>query len=291
MNVTIGVDVGGTNVRWGLLDEAGRLSALRKRPRQEVLPDEDPARLGDVLRDYARELGAAVTAVGIGIPGTLSRDCRTVLKVPNVPALDGLALAALLEARLELPVKLENDTVMLLTGDLHRLGLPPEGLLAGVYVGTGLGSAIFYDGKPLKGRSGLNELGHFPLPGSGERCTCGNVGCAENRVSGRYLERLRAERFPDTHIARLFAEQGAAPELAAFVETLACLLAGVANLLDPEALVLGGGVPNMAGFPRQALEQAVYAHCMKPRPAEGLRLLWSEGADEAGVIGAGYFAR
>jgi len=288
---TVGVDVGGTHVRFGLLGADGTLHSVCKRPRADVLPDEEPAKLGDVLHEYIAEQGVPVSAVGIGIPGTLSRDCSTTLKVPNVPALNGLPLADMLSRRAGVPVKLENDTVMLLTGDQYRLGLQPEGLVAGVYIGTGLGSAIFYDGKPLKGHNGLNELGHFPVPGSRERCTCGNVGCAENLVSGRYLQALRERLWPETHISRLFTEHGDAPEIQAFLDTAACILAGVVNLLDPEALIVSGGVPAMADFPRAALEAAVREKCMKPRPAETLRLLWSEGADDAGVLGAALFAR
>ncbi len=287
---TVGADVGGTHVRLGLLTPAGELRNLQKLRREEVMPDADPAAFGDVLRDYIARSGERVEAVGVGIPGTLSRDCREVLKVPNVPALDSLPLAELLTERSGVPTVLENDTVMLLSGDIHRLKLPPKGLLLGVYIGTGLGSAVFYDGRPLKGRCGLNELGHFPLPGRTERCTCGNVGCAENLVSGRRLQALRAERWPETEIGDLFPAMAGSPELAGFIDTAACLLAGVVNLLDPEALVIGGGVPQMKGFPRAELETAVREKAMHPRPSEGLEILWSPGGDDTGVLGAARFA-
>ena len=287
---TLGADVGGTHVRLGLLTPAGELKEVRKLRREEVLPDGDPAAFGDVLRDYIRENGVPVEAVGVGIPGTLSRDCRTVLKVPNVPALNGLPLAELLSRRAGVPVRLENDTVMLLKGDLCRLALPERGLLLGVYIGTGLGSAVFYDGKPLKGRCGLNELGHFPLPGRKERCTCGNLGCAENLVSGRYLQALRREKWPGTRIEDLFPAMAGSPELEGFIDNAACLLAGVVNLLDPEALIIGGGVPGMKGFPRETLERAVRERAMHPLPSEGLKLLWSPGGDDTGVLGAARYA-
>ncbi len=287
---TVGADVGGTHVRLGLLTPAGELKSVQKRRREEVMPDADPAAFGEVLRSYIAGTGERVEAVGVGIPGTLSRDCREVLKVPNIPALDSLPLAALLTERAGVPVKLENDTVMLLSGDIHQLRLPARGLLLGVYIGTGLGSAVFCDGKPLKGRCGLNELGHFPLPGRREKCTCGNVGCAENLVSGRRLQALRAEKWPDVPIGKLFAAMEGSPELGDFVDTAACLLAGVVNLLDPEALVIGGGVPQMEGFPREALEAAIREKAMHPRPSEGLEILWSPAGDDTGVLGAARFA-
>ncbi len=287
---TVGADVGGTHVRLGLLTPAGELKNVQKLRREEVMPDADPAAFGDVLRDYVARSGERVEAVGVGIPGTLSRDCREVLKVPNVPALDALPLAELLTERSGVPTVLENDTVMLLSGDIHRLKLPAKGLLLGVYIGTGLGSAVFYDGRPLKGRCGLNELGHFPLPGRTERCTCGNAGCAENLVSGRRLQALRQEKWPSVEIGDLFPAMAGSPELEEFIDTAACLLAGVVNLLDPEALVIGGGVPQMKGFPRAELETAVREKTMHPRPSEGLEILWSPGGDDVGVLGAARFA-
>ena len=286
----VGADVGGTHVRLGLLGPEGGLSLVTRLPRAEVMPDEDPLRFGEVLRDYIAETGAPVSAVGVGIPGTLSRDCRRVLNVPNIPALNGLPLADILSERAGMPVKLRNDTVMLLSGDMLRLGLPEEGLVLGVYVGTGLGSAVFLDGRPLPGRNGLNELGHFPIPGRREPCTCGGRGCAENLVSGRRLQALRGEKWPDTHISDLFPAMAGSPELAEFLDAAACLLAGAVNLLDPEALVIGGGVPAMRGFPREELARAVREKAMHPEPAEGLRIVWSPGGDETGVLGAARLA-
>ncbi len=288
---TVGADVGGTHVRLALLTPEGKLEGLRKFPRAEVMPDEDPCRFGEVLREYIRSSGVPVAAAAAGIPGTLSRDCRRVLNVPNIPALNGLMLADELSRRAEVPVKLENDTVMLLSGDLHRMGLPETGLLLGVYIGTGLGSAVFYDGRPLRGKNSLNELGHFPLPGRKEKCTCGNVGCAENLVSGRYLQTLRARKWPETHISDLFPAMAGSPELAEFVDIAACLLAGTVNLLDPEVLVIGGGVPAMAGFPRAELLRALREKTMHPQPSENLQVVWSEGADDTGALGAAWMAR
>jgi len=288
---TVGADVGGTHVRLGLLGSDGELSRVVKFPRAEVMPDSDPGAFGEVLRDYIADCGVPVAAVGAGIPGTLSRDCRQVLNVPNIPALNGLWLSDELSRRAGVPVRLENDTVMLLNGDIHRLGLAETGVMVGVYIGTGLGSAVFFDGKPLRGKNSLNELGHFPLPGRREKCTCGNVGCAENLVSGRYLQKLRAEKCPDTHIADLFPALQGSPELTEFMDALACLLAGVVNLLDPEALVVGGGVPAMRGFPWMELEAAVRQRTMHPRPSENLEMVWSEASDDTGALGAAWIAR
>lgn len=287
---TLGVDIGGTNVRLGVLTPEGELAALEKVPRAEALPDTAPEALADFLRDYIRRCGYPVAALGVGIPGTLSRDCRRILRVPNIPVMDGMAIAEVLEARLQLPVFPENDTVMLMRGDLRRLGLPSRGVLLGVYIGTGLGSALYYDAKPLKGRNSLNEIGHLPLFGHTERCSCGNIGCAENIISGRHLQDLRREKWPDTHISDIFAAMAGSDELREFIDAIGVVLGGAVNLLDPEALVLGGGVTAMKDFPRAEVEAAVRSRAMKPEPAESLCILWSQGADDTGVLGAAVFA-
>ena len=288
---TIGIDLGGTNIRLGVCGESGGASAVVKYPTAELMPKSAPEKLGDAIRSYIAESGVTPAAVGMGIPGTLSKDCKTVLNVPNLPELNGLPLAELLSERAGVPVFLENDTVMLLNGDLRRMKLPREGIILGAYVGTGLGSAVFYNGVPLKGKNGLNELGHVPLPGRKDRCGCGNLGCAECYVSGSFLQRLRAERFPETHISDLFTAMRGTAELEDYIETLACTLAGAVNLLDPALMILGGGVPAMRDFPWERIEAAIREHAMKPQPSEGLCLIRSENADSVGILGAADFAR
>lgn len=287
---TVGVDLGGTHIRMGICGRDGALTDEVKYATAELMPKTSPERLGDAIGSYIAKSGKRISAVGMGIPGTLSRDCRSVLNTPNLPELNGLPFAELLSERAGVPVFLENDTVMLLNGDLLRLGLPREGIVLGVYAGTGLGSAVFYNGSPLKGRNGLNEIGHVPIPGRTRRCGCGNTGCAECYVSGGYLQRLRAERFPETHISELFAAMRGTKELDDFVEDFACVLAGAVNLLDPELLVIGGGVPAMRDFPWERLEAALREHAMKPQPSEGLRIIRSGSADSVGILGAADFA-
>jgi allose kinase len=287
----VGVDVGGTHVRIGMTDGGGRLSAVKKVPRREALPDEDPAALAGFIAAYLAAEGAKAAAAGVGIPGTLDRSREKTLKVPNLPCLDGLPYAGMLSERLGIPVYTENDTVMLLTGDLARPGTDCRGITVGIYVGTGLGSAVFLDGRPLRGKNGLNELGHMPLPGRREKCGCGNVGCAENYVSGRRLEALRREKYPDVHISDMFTALRGSEELEEYVDTLGCVIAAVYNLLDPDRVILSGGVPAMKDFPLAELRESVRAHTMKPQPSESAELLFFGEGGDSGVLGAALFAK
>ncbi len=286
----LGVDVGGTHVRLGLISRDGALSEVLKVSRGEAFGGEEPAALGRFLAKYASGRGKKISAAGVGIPGTLDRSCRRILNVPNIPCLSGLNYAEMLADELGLPVFLENDTVMLLTGDIARLSLKAEGLLLGVYIGTGLGGALFYNGRPLKGKNGVNEIGHVPLLGKTEICTCGNIGCAENYVSGRYLQKLRELKYPGVPIGELFFAMAGSAELRDFIEAAGALIAGAVNLTDPEAVVLGGGVAAMKGFPGKEIEAEIRRRAMKPQPSEGLELIFPPADDYAGVLGAGLYA-
>ena len=285
---TLGVDVGGTYVRMGTLENE-RVERLVKRPSAEIFnhPAGSAAGLAAALRDYAG--GEAFDAVGVGIPGTVSRDGEQVLNVPNIPGLNGTRLRRTLSEALGAPVFVENDITMLLTGDARRLELQ-RGVVFGCYIGTGLGGAVLVDGKLLRGRSGLCEPGHLPVYGLDRPCGCGKTGCMEPYVAGRALERLQAERYPQTPIGVLFSALSEA-ELAEYTDILAHGLAAAIQLLDPDAVVMGGGVCAMEGFPRERLLARLGELCMKPVPAGTLNLLYPTPSDDAGVYGAAVFAQ
>jgi allose kinase len=285
----IGIDVGGTSVRIGRISSDQKTEGLIKVPLAEAMPDGKPDSLVDFIADYC--LKQPVSAVAVGLPGTLDRECERVLNTPNIPGLKNTELKKLIERRVNAPVFLENDSVMLLSGDLYRLGLDIKGVYLGCYIGTGLGSAVFIDGKVPKGKNGINELGHVPVYGKPDRCTCGNLGCAENYVSGRYLQNLRTEKYPDTDIQDIFTDIKNTTEYNEYIEILATILASTVNLLDPNAIILGGGVTAMKDFPKEELFAHISRHSMKPVPADTLRILYSPCCEDAGVFGAALYAK
>ena len=275
----IGIDVGGTWLRLGAWD--GRsLTHFEKLPAARSARD-----LAAAIKAYLARCGIAAESAALAIPGTLDEARRAVLNTPNLD-LGGEPLADALERTLGLPVSLGNDAECLLRGDIRALGRGETGLTLGLSVGTGLGGAIFLEGKPLPTISGVCEPGHMPVPGRRDPCPCGGVGCAENYVSGRRLLAIRDEYFPGEDVAGLFEEHAEHPALAAFLEDFACVAAAAATLLGPDLLVLGGGVPAMAGFPREALAAAIRARCMRPLPAESLEIVFSGGEPWLGVLGA-----
>lgn len=290
--LVVGVDIGGTHFRVGAVDERLNVRCFEKLPVTAVLHGGDVlADLAEYLKNFISRLDAPVCAAALGFPAPLDKQRRVVLQAPNISFMAELPVVERLEAELGMPVFIERDVNMLLTYDTERHGIAPEGVTCAFYFGTGLGNAISIDGRIYVGRNGAaGELGHIPADGSEEQCGCGNVGCIENLAAGKYLTRLAREKYTDTAIENLFTCHGEDEELLRFVDRMAMAAAAELNILDPDHVLIGGGVVDMRGFPREFFEQRLYAHCRKPYPAETLQLCYTSGEDEKGVVGAAIYA-
>ena len=288
----LGIDVGGTHLRLGLIAENGVLSAYEKHA-TATLGDAPVEALAALITDYICRNGMEkrIAAVCIGFPATVDKRRETVLSAPNVRGLDGVPVGRLLSEQLGLPVYIERDVNLLLLNDMRRLRVAAQDVVA-CYVGTGLGNAILLGGRLFVGNSGVaGELGHIPYGDGSTPCGCGNEGCAEGLVAGRYLAALADGPLSPTPVGDLFAVHGGHPLLQTYVERLARVIATEINILDPEVLLLGGGVIHMPAFPRATLEGAIRAHTRKPLPNDTLRILYAEDTDgNGGVLGAGILA-
>lgn len=287
----IGIDIGGTHFRIGAVGEDGTVSDFRKVPVKQVFATRDP--LGDLsgyLSKYCRD--RAVEAVAIGFPATLDAERRTVLQAPNVAFMEDLPVAEALTKALNVPVFIERDVTMALYYDCHKYRIPPKGIVCGFYFGTGIGNAISINGVPLVGRHGTaGELGHIPADGSAIVCGCGNVGCMEPLAGGRYLAHLCETVWQDTPIGALFTRHGGDPLLRQFVDRMAMTVATEINILDPHHILIGGGVPAMADFPRDYLLERIRFHARKPLPERDLAPIFTEDEEEKAVLGAAIYGR
>lgn len=288
-------DIGGTWVRLGLVDEAGQLAAHSSHPSAAIdHPEHGPEQLADLLERQLAEWihgSRRLSALALGFPSTVSRDRRVVLQTPNLRGFDNTPMADLMEKRFGVPVLIERDVTFLLAHDMGSLGLSSGGTTIGIYFGTGIGNAIFLDGSFLAGRHGVaGELGHVPLGGASRECGCGNTGCMETEASGGALARLAAREFPGEHVADVFQRHGQSAAVAAFLEAMSHAPAMEINILDPDDVVIGGGVVRMASFPREELRRRILSHVRRPLPFEKLRVHFSPGDDYAGVLGGARLA-
>ena len=291
--VYIGIDVGGTNIRIGHGSADAQLLGYERVPRTQVLTGENVAdNVAVFIQQYIQQFEIEpcdIQAIGIGLPSVLSADRRMVLQTPNIPGMNQIPLASELEERLKVPVYLERDTNLLFLYDSQ--GLNYSGAALGIYIGTGVGNALFFAGKPYIGFNGAAaELGHIPLRGNHLICGCGNEGCAETIASGVYLHNLQENKYPKTEINQLFLAHREDPVLEQFVEDIAMVAATEINILDPEFVILGGGVLDMEGFPKEHLVNRIHYYCRKPYPEENLRLLFSKESQQSGVRGAIIYA-
>jgi fructokinase len=240
----IGIDLGGTKIEVLALDAAGR-EVFRKRV---LTPRGDYGATLDAVAALVKEIGPG--SVGIGIPGTLSR-VTGLVKNANSTWLIGKPLKQDLERALGREVRLENDAnCFALSEAIDGAGAGAR-VVFGVILGTGVGGGIVIDRHVLIGRNAIaGEWGHnpLPLPTAADlplpACYCGRAGCIETYLSGPGLERdheaLTKEKLPAREIA---ARDGEALER--YVQRLARALAGVINVLDPDVIVLGGGMSNV----------------------------------------------
>ena len=284
MSSVIGIDIGGTNLRIGLVDESGNVSSFRKVRTKEVLRSYSVlVDLAEFIESYAD--GVKFDAVSAGFPATLNRERTRILQAPNLEYMENLPVTEYLSGRLGVPVFAERDVTMTLFYDVKKYALPVDGVITGIYFGTGIGNAIMIDGRPHLGRNGTaGELGHIPVDGHSEPCGCGLRGCMETLAGGKYL----AKNYDSSEIAEVFVKH--ADELGEFVSRMAASVAVEVNILDPDYVIVGGGVVNMKGFPVEEFHRKIIEHVRRPYPAENLRLIFAEDEPFKSVAGAGYYA-
>lgn len=287
----VGIDIGGTNFRIGAVDDGSKVSDFRKVPVKQVFTTRDPlADLTGYLKSYCE--GKTVEAVSIGFPATLDAKRQTVLQAPNISFMENLPVVEVLSRELSVPVFIERDVTFALEYDRRKYKIPNEGIICGFYFGTGIGNAISINGRPLVGKNGTaGELGHIPMDGNEAICGCGNVGCMEPLVGGRYLTHLCEKVYTDCVIGDLFIRHGDELLLKQFVDRMAMAVATEINILNPHYILIGGGVPAMAGFPKDYLLECIRFHARKPYPANDLSVIFTKDEVSKAVIGAAMYGR
>jgi glucokinase len=311
----VGVDLGGTNLKFALVTADGSVISQRVEPTAGA---EGHAavlrRVAEGVRRLAADapVDAPVRAVGVGLPADLDAERGVVRELPNLPGRWlGVPVSRIVEEATRLPVSLINDAKAFAFAE-HALGAACGAAVAVcVTVGTGIGAGIVVDGRLVFGAGGVaGEVGHVVLLPSGPRCTCGNRGCVEALASGpaiaaEAVRRIRQGFTTDLVAATAGDLNRVTPELVAGAAVngdgvaaeiiadagrwLGVALAGVVGVLNPEVIVVGGGL-SQAGEPYlRAIEAAIREHARLPGQAEFALRPAALGYD-AGVIGAALWA-
>ncbi len=254
--IRLGIDLGGTKIEIVALDPQGA-ELLRRRiptPRGEYAATLDA--LAQLARDAERDLGRRAT-IGIGMPGSISR-ATGLLRGSNSTCLNGQPIKRDLEALLGREIRITNDANCFALSEASDGAGRGAGVVFGAILGTGVGAGIVVHGRVLDGPNAIaGEWGHNPLPWPrdderpGHACFCGRSGCIETWLSGPGIERdhrLATRANLGAHDIATRAASGdaaCAATLARYEERLARALAHVINILDPDAIVLGGGMSNV----------------------------------------------
>jgi fructokinase len=296
----IGVDLGGTKTEAVVLDDHSRILWRERTP----TPGGDYAATLATVRSLVAAAEAALAVgplrVGVGTPG--SRNADGTIKNANSTCLNGQPLQADLERVLERPVRIANDANCLALSEASDGAAAGAPVVFAAILGTGVGAGIVVDGRLLVGPNGLaGEWGHNPLPwpdaddASPARCYCGRHGCIETWLSGPGLARDHAQRTGQQLAAHTIAERAAAGDadaeasLQRYEGRLARALASVVNLLDPDVIVLGGGLSRLQRLvERVPALWSAHVFGAGATDAPRTRLRASQHGDSSGVRGAAW---
>ncbi len=311
----IGLDVGGTTFKAGVVTEDGRIMHKEamptgiERPYQKIIAD-----MAALCMKVAKDAGVPmeeIQSIGVGVPGLFDNKTGRIPFCTNLGWHD-IPFVEEMKKHLDTPVYGDNDATV--AGLAESVAGVSAGVRDSVFItlGTGVGGGIIIDGKPYSGAHGCgSEIGHMMIHMGGERCTCGNYGCFERYASAtaiiREAQKALAEHpessmmaacggDPDRLNAKLVIDAAKAGDPTAkavfdgYVQGLAVGIINIINMLDPEIIVLGGGVSAAGEFlldaVREAVKPMVFFKTMPYARIELARL-----GNDAGIIGAAMLGR
>jgi glucokinase len=307
-----GIDLGGTKIQAVVVDEAHEVlgSARHPTPTTGGPADVTLAMIG-AMREALATGGVALdelTAVGVGSPGAVDEAAGTVTSARNLPDWEGTyPLAEKLQSALGAPVALSNDVNVATQAEFELGAAKPFRSILGVFWGTGVGGGVVLDGQMWEGRGAAGEIGHMVVKSDGRTCPCGRVGCMEAYAGRGAMEvraRERVEAGEKTVLFEIMEERGK-PRLSSgiwaralerddklahhivdrAVDAIGVAVASALNLLDVEAVVVGGGLGIRLGEPYvERIRAAIMPHLFADhRPPE---VLLASLGDLGGAIGA-----
>ena len=308
----VGVDIGGTNLKAGLVDENGVLLATQKMKVASIADDDGLAwTVASLVQELAHTVNISVSdvaSVGVGVPGTVEIRSGSINYTCNLP-LRNVPLRKLFHRYLSIPLYIENDAnCAALAEYLVGAGRDSKRFVT-VTLGTGVGAGIVHNGKIYHGANGMaGEVGHMVIQRGGLPCPCGRHGCWEQYASATALKRMTAAALaahPHSILAQVVAENegrvsGQSAFIAArrgdpvgqqvcdeYVDYLACGVVNVVNIFQPDTLAIGGGVSNEAEeqllLPVQQRVARESIPCGRDRRT---RIVKAELGNRAGIIGA-----
>ena len=313
---TIGIDVGGTNLKAGLVNERYEIAAAKKMPLQWEGPEKMADDLMALVRGVLEETGVSreeIAYIGMGVPGIVDVKKGTIVQTVNIP-IRNVPIAALLQRHWDIPVYLGNDADCAALGEYYRFDHSEINSLILVTLGTGIGTGLILDGKIYRGFNGCaGEGGHIVVVPGGDLCTCGRRGCWERYASANGLirqTRAAMEAHPESAMWQLAGgdleqvdgrtafdgiRRGDAVAQAVVDQYLDYLAEGITdlvNLLQPALICIGGGLSNEDDqYLLHPLQQRVETMRYDKNLERHTEIVKAALGNDAGIIGAALLGR
>lgn len=296
MSIAIGIDIGGTKVAFGFVDEQGTVIAKGSlKTDLSVSPMEMIVRIGDAVKQLAEQQGlslAEMKGIGVGAPGPLDTQSGKLNCPPNLKSWWGFPVVEALQAQLPLPIKMENDATAAALAEKWLGAAQDSEHFIFVTISTGIGAGIYLHGKLLTGATGnAGDAGHMIVDPSGGICSCGQAGCWEWIASGTAIARQATEilgRETSSKDAFDLAAKGD-PQMSELVNRvfnyigMGCV--SLINVLDPNKIVIGGGVSQVGEPLFTAVQSYVSKYALNPSGKQTV-IVPAQLQQDAGLIGA-----
>src|SRR5690606_11417970 len=287
-NFYVGVDVGGTNIRIGLVDQNFNILQEEKYASKDFAD-----KLKDVVKNFVikAQSKGEVKAVSLGFPGLVDQETRTVLHTPNERRFEGSYLKDL-EEELNIPIVIGNDVNYLLLYDAEFFKIDPNKSVLGFYLGTGFGNAIRIKGDLYQGDFGAaGEIGHVPMYINGIDFDALKQPDLESMVSGFNLIEIHKKHFPNSEFKTMLKEHFDSKVIQTYLHILAFYIATEITILDIPTIILGGGVIMSEQFPKAYLEQLIARNLFSKLTKDNFKVYYANEDAKSGILGAAIYAR
>ncbi len=296
-NIILGIDVGGTNVKLGLVDQNGQIFARSSFPSKAYYTNKKDliAQIDKACQHLVEGHGISIhqlKGVGIGLPGLINAKTGVVYSLTNIPGWKNVALKKILQQRLGVPVFIDNDANVIALGEWKWGGGLGKRNMICLTLGTGIGGGLIINHQLYRGEGfAAGEIGHIPIELKGKNCNCRSHGCLETRLGNGYLLDQAKKIFHDKKISLEQVTQKAriGDALAKKFwrragETLGFGLVGLVNVLNPERIVIGGGVAKAFNYMKPFVEKVIQQRAMSVQGAM-VKIVQSKLGSDAGIVG------